>query len=83
VTRRIKRRDDVGPERGEHEYGDVEVADPVNSKYPIDIPKHVRAARSSINHADNAIRYSIDVVKTIQGRIKRAAKTHGVEIDEG
>ena len=80
---RIKRRDDVNPERGEHEYGDVEFADPVNNKYPIDTPDHVRAAWSYINHADNASKYSKEELGTIKGRIKRAAKTHGVEIDEG
>ena len=80
MARRIKRRDDVNPERGEHEYGDVEFADPTNNKYPIDSPEHVRAAWSYINHADNAAKYSKDEVKTIKDRIKRAAKKHGVEI---
>jgi len=79
---RIKRRDDVDPERGEHEYGDVAFADPVNNKYPIDTPEHVRAAWSYINHADNAAKYSKGEVRTIKGRIKRAAKAHGVEINE-
>jgi hypothetical protein len=46
MSERIKRREDVNPERGEHEYGDVEFADPVNKKYPIDTPEHVRAAWS-------------------------------------
>jgi hypothetical protein len=79
---RIKRRDDVNPERGEHEYGDVEFADPVNNKYPIDTPEHVRAAWSYIHHADNAAKYTKDEVETIKGRIKRAARSHGVEIGE-
>jgi hypothetical protein len=78
----IKRRDDVNPELGEHEHGDVNFADPVNNKYPIDSPKHVRAAWSYINHKDNAAKYSNAEVQTIKRRIKRAAKTHGVEIDE-
>ncbi len=82
MSGRIKRREDVNPERGEHEYGDVMFADPVNNKYPIDTPEHVRAAWSYINHADNASKYSQDEVKLIKGRIKRAAKTHGVEVDE-
>jgi len=77
---RIKRRSDVNPERGEHEYGDVEFADPVNHKYPIDTAEHVRAAWSYINHADNAGKYSEDEVRTIKDRIKRAAARHGVEI---
>src|SRR3954452_21145826 len=82
MAERIKRRDDVNPERGEHEYGDVEFADPTNKKYPIDSPEHVRAAWSYINHADNAAKYSKDEVETIKGRIKRAAKREGVEISE-
>ncbi len=81
MAQRIKRRSDVKPERGEHEYGDVKFADPVNNKYPIDTAEHVRAAWSYINHADNASKYEADEVKTIKGRIKRAAKTHGVAID--
>jgi hypothetical protein len=80
MAKRIKRRDDVNPERGEHEYGDVEFADPINNKYPIDSPKHVRAAWSYINHADNAGKYSKEEIKTIKDRIRRAAKTHGIEI---
>jgi hypothetical protein len=79
---RIDRRDDVNPERGEHEYGDVEFADPVNNKYPIDTAEHVRAAWSYINHKDNAAKYAKDEVKTIKDRIKRAAEAHGVAISE-
>ncbi|MDR3621828.1 MAG: hypothetical protein P4L85_20915 [Paludisphaera borealis] len=82
MTARIKRREDVNPERGEHEYGDVVFADSVNNKYPIDSAEHVRAAWSYINHADNAAKYSADEVKTIKSRIKKAAKTHGVEISD-
>jgi len=79
---RIKRRGDVKPTRGKHEYGNVEFADSVNNKYPIDTAEHVRAAWSYINHADNAAKYGKDEVETIKGRIKRAAKEHGVEISE-
>ena len=78
----IDRRDDVSPNEGEHKYGDVEFADPVNNKYPIDTPEHVRAAWSYINHKDNAAKYDADEVRQIKGRIKRAAKKHGVEIEE-
>lgn len=78
----IKRRDDVNPDEGEREYGDVQFADPTNNKYPIDTPEHVRAAWSYINHKDNASKYAPDEVKTIKERIKRAAKKHGVEIEE-
>ena len=82
MTKRIDRRDDVNPERGEREYGDVECADPTNNKYPIDTEEHVRAAWSYINHKDNAAKYDRDEVKLIKNRIKRAAKKFDIEISE-
>ncbi len=82
MSKRISRREDVNPKEGERKYGDVEFAGPVNNKYPIDTPDHVRAAWSYINHKDNAAKYDKDEVKTIKERIKRAAQKHGVEIDE-
>jgi hypothetical protein len=80
MSTKIERREDVNPERGEHEYGDVEFADPVNNKYPVDTPEHVRAAWSYINHKDNAAKYAAADVRKIKDRIIRAAKKHGVEI---
>jgi flagellar biosynthesis protein FlhB len=80
-SNRIDRRDDVNPEEGKRKYGDVEFADPVNSKYPIDTPEHIRAAWSYINHEDNAAKYEADDVELIKSRIKRAAKKHDIEID--
>ena len=79
---RIDRRDDVNPREGEREYGDVEFADPVNNKYPVDTPQHVRSAWSYINHKDNAGKYDADEVAQIKSRIKRAAKKQGVEIED-
>ncbi|CAN5815291.1 hypothetical protein BH20CHL3_BH20CHL3_05480 [soil metagenome] len=83
MSARIDRRDDVKPERGAQEYGDVEFADPVNNKYPIDNRKHIRAAWSYINHQDNAAKYDKDEVETIKERIVKAAKKHDIEIDAG
>ena len=77
----IERRDDVNPQEGLREHGDVQFADPTNKKYPIDTPEHVRAAWSYINHKDNAAKYDADEVETIKSRIKRAARQHGVEIE--
>lgn len=82
TSTKIDRREDVNPETGEHKYGDVQFADPVNNKYPIDTPEHVRAAWNYINHKDNAAKYDKDEVDLIKKRIKQAAKKHGVEIDE-
>jgi hypothetical protein len=81
MSEKIDRREDVSPERGETEYGDTEFADSTNKKYPIDNPKHIRAAWSYINHADNAAKYDKDEVKTIKERIKRAAKKHDIDIE--
>jgi hypothetical protein len=82
MSTHIEHRPDVTPDEGEREYGDVEFADPVNNKYPIDTAEHVRAAWSYINHKDNAAKYSKREVETIKSRIKRAAKKHGVEISD-
>ena len=82
MTTKIERRDDVNPEEGLREYGDVEFADPTNHKYPIDTAEHVRAAWSYINHKDNAAKYDAADLRAIKERIKRAAKKHGVEISE-
>jgi hypothetical protein len=82
MSDKIDRREDVNPKEGERKYGDVEFADPVNNKYPVDTSEHVRAAWSYINHNDNAAKYSTDEVKKIKKRIRRAAKKHGVEISD-
>lgn len=77
---KIDKRDDVRPEEGKRKYGDVEFADPVNNKYPIDTEEHVRAAWSYIHQEDNAAKYDQDDLKLIKDRIKRAARKHGIEI---
>jgi len=78
----IKPREDVNPEEGIHKYGNVTFADPVNHKYPLDTPEHVRAAHRYINQADNAAKYSADEVKLMKERIAQAARKHGVEIHQ-
>ena len=78
----IHRREDVDPDSGEREYGDVKFADPINNKYPIDTEEHVRAAWSYINHKDNAAKYPKDEAKLIKERIKRAAGKFHIQIAE-
>jgi hypothetical protein len=78
----ISRRDDVNPDEGKQEYGDVQFADPTNNKYPIDSEEHVRAAWSYINKKANAAKYDADEVEAIKGRIKRAAKRYDIDISE-
>ncbi len=82
MSGRIEPRDDVNPERGEHEYGDVEFADPVNKKYPVDSEKHIRAAWSYIHHKDNADKYRQADAEKIKDNIKKAAAKHGVHLEE-
>jgi hypothetical protein len=79
---RIHRREDVNPEEGKREYGDVEFADPVNNKYPVDSEKHVRAAWSYIHQERNADEYSEEDQKKIKNNIRRAAEKFGVELNE-
>ena len=81
MSPKIERREDVNPNEGLREYGDVAFADETNHKYPIDTPEHIRAAWSYINHQDNAAKYDADEVKTITGKIEAAAKKLGVEIE--
>lgn len=81
MSTKIDRRGEVKPSEGEHKYGDVKFADPVNNKYPIDTEEHVRAAWSYINHKDNAAKYDADEVKLIKDRIKRAATHFDIEIE--
>lgn len=78
----IAKRSDVNPEHGEHEYGNVEFADPTNKKYPIDTPEHIRSAWSYIHHKNDADKYSPEDVKKIESRIEAAAKKHGVTLHE-
>lgn len=82
MSNKIHHRDDVNAERGEHEYGDVDFADPTNKKYPVDTPEHVRAAWSYIHHKDNAAKYETSEVETIKSHIRRAAKKYGIELSE-
>jgi RNA polymerase subunit RPABC4/transcription elongation factor Spt4 len=68
-------------------YGDVSYADPgyqsdKKKRYPIDTAKHVRAAWSYINQADNAKAYSPAQIRRIKSKIKAAAKKFNIEIQE-
>ncbi len=48
ITIKIDRREDISPQEGERKDGDGAFADPVNNKYPVDTPGHVRAAWNDI-----------------------------------
>lgn len=57
-------------------------ADPNNYKYPLDTYDHVRAAIGYFSKPKNNQLYSAEERKAIWGRIKSAAKKHGVELSE-
>lgn len=80
MTSKIDKRDDVNPDEGLREYGDVTFADPVNHKYPIDTEEHVRAAWSYIHQERNEDKYDAADLETIKDRIKAAAEKFGIEI---
>jgi hypothetical protein len=78
---KIHHREDVNPDEGIKKYGDVEFADAINHKYPLDTAKHVRAAHRYISQKDNAAKYTADEVKVIKERIHNAAKKYGIGIN--
>lgn len=67
---------------GEYEsLDDDQFADPVNYRYPID-ESHVKAALSYWGMPKNREQYSAEEVEIITKRILKAAKKHGIEVDE-
>jgi hypothetical protein len=82
VPRKIHRRRDADPKHGLEKYGDTTFADPVNKKYPIDTPGRIKAAWAYIHQPSNAEKYTSQEVRMIKARVKRAAKTRGVELPD-
>lgn len=76
----IQRRNGVDPKDGIRNHGDVEFADSVNNKYPIDTPAHVRAAWARVHIPRNAMFYTTAELELITRRIVHAAKRLGVEL---
>jgi hypothetical protein len=76
----ITRREDVNPEEGIREYGDVTFADPVNNKYPVDTREHVEAAWRYIHQARDQAFYSPEDVRCIETRIKEAGAAMGLTL---
>lgn len=70
----MKKRDDIYPNRGINEYGDVKFADDVNKKYPIDTEEHIRAAWSYFHMPRDYEKYDESDRKTIENRIIQAWK---------
>lgn len=70
----MKKREDINPNTGLHKYGNVEFADKVNKKYPIDSEEHIRAAWNYIHMKRDASKYSSKDLKTIENNIIKAWK---------
>lgn len=70
----MEKREDVSPNSGVHEYGDVKFADSVNKKYPIDSENHIRAAWRYIHNPRDYKKYSSSDVKAIEDSIIKAWK---------
>lgn len=70
----MKKRDDINKNRGLHKYGDVEFADNVNDKYPIDTPEHIRAAWSYFHMRRDYEKYSEKDRQEIKNKIVQAWK---------
>lgn len=68
---KISKRSDRSPEKGKEEYGNTKFADPVNKAYPLDTPKHIRAAAAYWGREGNREEYS-EGRKLIGNRIQEA-----------
>lgn len=63
--------------------GQAAFADPGNGELPINSADEVRAAWSTINRKENAVRYDDYEWEMIRDRIREAAGRLNVELDEG
>ena len=82
MPKRIHRRPDADPGEGISKYGKTLFADPVNKKYPIDTPGRMKAAWSYIHQLYNARKYSAAEIRSIKGRIRKAARAAKVELPD-
>ncbi len=82
MAKKIHRRRDADPRVGLEKYGNTTFADPVNKKYPVNTPGRIKAAWAYIHQPSNAQKYTREEVRTIKGRVRRAAKIRGVELPD-
>jgi hypothetical protein len=82
VPKRIHRRSDTDPARGLEKYGETLFADPTNKKYPIDTPGRIKAAWAYLHQSSNAAKYTAAERRTLQSRIRKAAKARRVELPD-
>lgn len=82
MTKNIRRRRDADPKEGLKKYGATTFADPVNKKYPIDTLGRIKAAWAYIHQPNNAEKYTPEEVRTIKGRVRRAAKARAIALPD-
>jgi hypothetical protein len=82
MPKRIHRRPDADPAEGIEKYGKTVFADPTNKKYPIDTPGRIKAAWAYIHQPSNAGKYSAAERRSIMSRIRKAARSRGVELPD-
>jgi hypothetical protein len=82
VEKKIHHRRDADPREGLEKYGDTAFADPVNKKYPIDTPGRIKAAWAYIHQPSNSSKYTAAETRTIQSRIRKAARARKVTLPD-
>src|SRR5688572_1348030 len=82
MARKIHRRRDADPRAGLEKYGDTTFGDPTNKKYPIDTPGRIKAAWAYIHQPSNAAKYTAPERRTIQSRIRKAARARKIELPD-
>jgi hypothetical protein len=82
MPKRIHRRRDAEPSKGIEKYGETLFADPTNKKYPIDTPGRIKAAWAYIHQPANAAKYTAAERRTIESRIRRAARARQVDLPD-
>lgn len=70
----MHKRNDINKKSDLHKYGDVEFADNINAKYPIDTPEHIRAAWSYFHMPRDFEKYSPKDRQEIKNKIIKAWK---------
>jgi hypothetical protein len=64
------------------DYADPGLREDKKARYPIDTADHVRAALSYIGQEANRKFYTAEQLKTIEARIRAAAKRFGIEVSD-
>jgi hypothetical protein len=82
MKQRIHQRPDADPSSGLEKYGDTTFADPTNKKYPIDTPGRIKAAWAYIHQPSNAKKYTAAERRTIESRIRKAARARRLTLPD-